>query len=68
MLQNWTYERTVHKVCIFVNRYDCNTITENIFSSVPCGSVTVKLSPFIALPLENDINFFPFTKSDTRIV
>jgi len=57
LLQNWTYDRTVHNVCIFVNWYDCNTITGNIYISVPYGSVTVKLSRFRALSLENDRNF-----------
>jgi len=34
LLQKWTYERTVHNVCIFVNWYDCNTVTGIIYSSI----------------------------------
>jgi len=55
--------------CVFfVNWYERNTITENVYSSVPCGSVSVKLARFRALPLENDRKFFRFTKSNVSIV
>jgi hypothetical protein len=67
LLQNWTYERTVHNVCIFVNWYECNTITEHIYNMCPVVQSLLNFHISGLCPLEM-VETFPFTKSNTSIV